>query len=200
MSKVSATMPLVREPCRTSRLGGNGEGAGVAVGRAVGRGVGVGVGRWVGEGVGFGGSVGAGVAVWLGDPGVADGAAVAGVDPAGAVEAVGSAEGGAVRPGGGLAGGVHPAVGPAVGATTAPGEITVPKAAPARARSTTSMPALCAPWDRNSLPCMDHRHVQHRASTPCAGTAEGTKKQDRRTSPHVHPSGSATSGPAALPA
>jgi hypothetical protein len=61
MSNVSATLPLVRDPWRTSRLGAV-VGRAVGVGRMVGRGVLVGRADGVIRGVGRGGSVGCGVA------------------------------------------------------------------------------------------------------------------------------------------
>ena len=71
---------LVREPCWTSLLGGDGVGVGFAVGRGVGRGVGVAVGRDVGRGVGRGVGRAVGVAVGRGvgrAVGLGDGLSVA---------------------------------------------------------------------------------------------------------------------------
>jgi hypothetical protein len=150
MSKVSATMPLVRGPCRTRWLGAAGfdVGDGDGVGFGVGRGVGFGVGRGVGACVGGGDGRALGRALGVGEiAGVFVGRAVDSAVAVGHGPALAVTEGIALG-GAGLAVGVrgvgeHGAVGAAVGAITPLGEINVPNAAPASANRRMSAPI---PW------------------------------------------------------
>jgi syndecan 1 len=193
MSKVRATSPLVRDPCRTTTLGPAGV-VGVGVGLEVGRGVGCGVGCGVGwaVGVGVGRTVGRGVGVERGlgvGPGlgrtVACGVGLGGTLVAAGVRFgvdVGASEAAADALGSGTAvprlGTGFVAPGDEVGGTAGPQASSVPARTMARTRKPASRIELGVgrrePWS------MGHPSTESWRPVAAATTAE-SRDRDRRS-------------------